>query len=142
MHAAEQNRDAPDQPVMFAKFATAVVGDGADIRWSPELTQAVDFEAELAVVIGALCRRVGPEQALDYVAGYTCLNDVSARDLQYSDKQFTRAKSLDTFAPMGPWLVTPDEVGDPQNLGHPMLGQRRGRCRTRIPPTWSSAWPS
>ncbi len=117
MHAAEQNHEPPDHPVMFAKFTTAVIGAGAEIRWSPLLTQAVDFEAELAVVIGAACRRVGVPQALDYVAGYTCLNDVSARDLQYSDKQFTRAKSLDTFAPMGPWLVTADEIPDPQTLG-------------------------
>ena len=115
-HAAEQNREAPDHPVMFAKFASAVVGNGAEVRWSPALTQAVDYEAELAVVIGAVCRRVESAQALDYVAGYTCVNDVSARDLQYADKQFTRAKSLDTFGPMGPWLVTPDEVGNPQNL--------------------------
>jgi 2-keto-4-pentenoate hydratase/2-oxohepta-3-ene-1,7-dioic acid hydratase in catechol pathway len=115
-HASEQNREAPDHPVMFAKFATSVVGDGAEIRWSPKLTQAVDFEAELAVVIGATCRRVSVARALDYVAGYTCLNDVSARDLQYSDKQFVRAKSLDTFCPMGPWLVTADEIPDPQTL--------------------------
>jgi 2-keto-4-pentenoate hydratase/2-oxohepta-3-ene-1,7-dioic acid hydratase in catechol pathway len=116
MHAAEQNRETPDHPVMFAKFATAVVGHGAEIRWWPGLTQAVDFEAELAVVIGRPCRRVGAHDALAYVAGYTCLNDISARDLQYADKQFTRAKSLDTFAPMGPWLVTLDEVPDPQAL--------------------------
>ena len=116
MHASEQNREAPDHPVMFAKFATAVTGPGADIRWSPELTQAVDFEAEMAVVIGQSCRRVAVDTALDYVAGYTCLNDVSARDLQYSDKQFVRAKSLDTFCPIGPWLITADEVPDPQTL--------------------------
>jgi 2-keto-4-pentenoate hydratase/2-oxohepta-3-ene-1,7-dioic acid hydratase in catechol pathway len=116
VHASEQNREPPDHPVMFAKFATSLVGHQADIRWSPRLTQAVDFEAELAVVIGAVCRRVAPEQALHYVAGYTCLNDVSARDLQYSDKQFVRAKSLDTFGPMGPWLVTADEIPDPQTL--------------------------
>ena len=101
---------------MFAKFASALVGHGAEVRWSPALTQAVDYEAELAVVIGAVSRRVEPVQALDYVAGYTCLNDVSARDLQYSDKQFMRAKSLDTFGPMGPWLVTADEIPDPQTL--------------------------
>ena len=116
-HAAEQHREAPDHPVMFAKFATSVVGHGAAVRWSTELTQAVDYEAELAVVIGAVCRQVEPAQALDYVAGYTCMNDVSARDLQYADKQFTRAKSLDTFGPMGPWLVTADEIPDPQVLG-------------------------
>ena len=115
-HAAEGNRDAPDHPVLFAKLTTSVVGNGAEIRWDPRLTAAVDFEAELAVVIGRTCRRVGESEALSYVAGYTCLNDVSARDLQYSDKQFVRAKSLDTFCPMGPWLVTGDEIEDPQAL--------------------------
>ncbi|HUP82948.1 MAG TPA: fumarylacetoacetate hydrolase family protein [Candidatus Limnocylindria bacterium] len=115
-HAAEGGRDAPDHPVLFAKMTTSVVGHGAEIRWSPGLTQFVDFEAELAVVIGRTCRRVGESAALGYVAGYTCLDDVSARDLQYSDKQFVRAKSLDTFCPMGPWLVTADEITDPQAL--------------------------
>ena len=115
-HGEEQSRDAPDHPILFAKMPTSVVGPGDDIRWSPSLTQAVDFEAELAVVIGRTCRRVGEADALEYIAGYTCLNDVSARDLQYSDKQFVRAKSLDTFCPMGPWLVTADEMPDPQRL--------------------------
>jgi len=115
-HAAEGKRDAPDHPVLFAKLPTSVVGHGAEIRWSTRLTQAVDFEAELAVVIGETCRRAAESEALAYVAGYTCLNDVSARDLQYSDKQFVRAKSLDTFCPMGPWLVTADEIADPQAL--------------------------
>ena len=115
-HAAEGNRDAPDHPVLFAKMTTSVIGHGAEIRWSTQLTQAVDFEAELAVVIGRTCRRVDEADALAYVAGYTCLDDVSARDLQYSDKQFVRAKSLDTFCPMGPWLVTDDEIADPQAL--------------------------
>jgi 2-keto-4-pentenoate hydratase/2-oxohepta-3-ene-1,7-dioic acid hydratase in catechol pathway len=115
-HAAEGKRDATDHPVLFAKMPTSVIGHGAEIRWSPALTQAVDFEAELAVVIGKTCRRVSESDALAYVAGYTCLDDVSARDLQYSDKQFVRAKSLDSFCPMGPWLVTADEIADPQAL--------------------------
>jgi 2-keto-4-pentenoate hydratase/2-oxohepta-3-ene-1,7-dioic acid hydratase in catechol pathway len=115
-HAAEQNREPPDHPVLFAKLTTSVIGPGATISWDPQLTQAVDYEAELAVVIGRTCRRVEPAQALEFVLGYTCLNDVSARDLQYADRQFVRAKSLDTFCPMGPWLVTPDELGDPQAL--------------------------
>ena len=115
-HAREQNREPPDHPVLFAKLTTSVIGPGAEIRWDPQLTQAVDYEAELAVVIGRHCRRVGRAEALDYVLGYTCLNDVSARDLQYADRQFVRAKSLDTFCPMGPFLVTADEVGDPQAL--------------------------
>ena len=115
-HAAEQGREAPDSPVIFAKFATAVVASGAEVTWDDRLTQAVDYEAELAVVIGRPARNVDESRALDHVAGYTCLNDVSARDLQYADRQFTRAKSLDTFCPMGPALVTADEVGDPQAL--------------------------
>ncbi len=115
-HGQEQDREPPDHPVLFAKFGTSVIGHGREIRWSPRLTQAVDLEAELAVVIGRPCRRVESDTALDYVAGYTCLNDISARDLQYSDRQFVRAKSLDTFCPMGPWLVTADEIGDPQSL--------------------------
>ena len=115
-HAAEQKRVMPDHPVLFAKLTTAVIGHGAEIRWDPTFTQAVDFESELAVVIGKSCRRVDEADALAYVAGYTCLNDVSARDLQYSDKQFVRGKSLDTFGPMGPWLVTADEIADPQAL--------------------------
>jgi 2-keto-4-pentenoate hydratase/2-oxohepta-3-ene-1,7-dioic acid hydratase in catechol pathway len=115
-HGAEQSKTPLDHPVLFAKLPSSVIGPGAEIRWSPALTQAVDFEAELAVVIGVTCRRVTPTKALSFVAGYTCLNDVSARDLQYADKQFVRGKSLDTFCPMGPWLVTADEIRDPQAL--------------------------
>lgn len=115
-HADEQGREPPEAPVIFAKFASSVIGSGATVEWDPRLTQAVDAEAELAVVIGRTCRRVARRQALEHVLGYTCLNDVSARDLQYADRQFTRAKSLDTFTPMGPALVTADEVGDPQVL--------------------------
>lgn len=116
-HAAEGGRETPPEPVLFAKFTTSIVGHGAEITWDPGLTTAVDFEAELAVVIGRTARRVPEEEALTHVLGYTCLNDVSARDLQYSDKQFVRAKSLDTFTPIGPALVTADEVPDPQALG-------------------------
>lgn len=116
-HAREGGREAPERPLIFAKFATSVIGPGATIEWDPELTSQVDFEAELAVVVGREARRVSESNALDYVFGYTCLNDVSARDLQYADKQFVRSKSLDTFCPMGPWVVTADEVPDPQTLG-------------------------
>lgn len=112
-HAAEGGRKAPAEPVLFAKFPTAVVGPGADITWDPSLTSAVDFEAELAVVIGRECRRVDVSTALDHVLGYACLNDVSARDLQFADKQFVRAKSLDSFCPVGPAVVTTDEIADP-----------------------------
>ncbi len=116
-HAEEGGRETPPEPVLFAKFTTSIVGHGTEIRWDPGLTAAVDFEAELAVVIGRTARRVMEAEALTYVLGYTCLNDVSARDLQFSDKQFVRAKSLDTFTPIGPALVTADEIPDPQALG-------------------------
>jgi len=115
-HATEEGVEPPPAPLMFAKWPSAVVGPGAEIRWDPDLTIQVDYEAELAVVIGRGARRIGPEQALDHVLGYTCLNDVSARDLQFGDGQWTRGKSLDTFSPMGPVLVTADEIGDPQDL--------------------------
>ena len=115
-HAEEEGVEPPPAPLMFAKWPSAVVGPGAEIRWDPALTGQVDYEAELAVVIGRRTRNVSPEEALGYVFGYTCLNDVSARDLQFGDGQWTRGKSLDTFCPMGPAIVTPDEIGDPQDL--------------------------
>jgi len=115
-HASEGGVELPKSPMLFAKFSTAVVGDGAAVEWDPELTSAVDIEAELAVVIGRTARRVSEGEALDHVLGYTCLNDVSARDLQFADKQFVRSKSLDTFCPMGPVVVTADEIGDPGDL--------------------------
>ena len=115
-HASEGGVELPTVPMLFAKFSTAVIGDGATVEWDPELTSAVDLEAELGVVIGRTARNVSEEAALRHVLGYTCINDVSARDLQVSDKQFVRAKSLDTFCPMGPALVTADELGDPGDL--------------------------
>jgi 2-keto-4-pentenoate hydratase/2-oxohepta-3-ene-1,7-dioic acid hydratase in catechol pathway len=115
-HCREQNIDPPQAPMIFAKFPTAVVGPGAAVRWDPALTRRVDYEAELAVVIGRRARRVFAAQALDYVAGYMNCNDVSARDLQFGDVQWVRGKSLDTFCPLGPWLVTRDEVPDPHSL--------------------------
>jgi 2-keto-4-pentenoate hydratase/2-oxohepta-3-ene-1,7-dioic acid hydratase in catechol pathway len=115
-HADEQGVDPPTAPLIFAKWPSSVVGHGTQIRWSNDLTEQVDFEAELAVVIGSVARRVPVNKALDHVLGYTCLNDVSARDLQFGDGQWVRGKSLDTFCPMGPELVTADEVGDPQRL--------------------------
>jgi 2-keto-4-pentenoate hydratase/2-oxohepta-3-ene-1,7-dioic acid hydratase in catechol pathway len=115
-HAAEEGVDPPPAPLIFSKWSSSVVGHGTPIRWSAELTTKVDFEAELAVVIGRAARRVPVDEALEHVLGYTCLNDVSARDLQFGDGQWTRGKSLDTFCPMGPVLVTADEIGDPQAL--------------------------
>jgi 2-keto-4-pentenoate hydratase/2-oxohepta-3-ene-1,7-dioic acid hydratase in catechol pathway len=115
-HADEEGVDAPSAPLIFAKWPSSIIGPGADIRWDPALTAQVDYEAELAVVIGREARGVAVADALTHVLGYTCLNDVSARDLQFGDGQWTRGKSLDTFCPMGPVLVTADEVGDPQAL--------------------------
>ncbi|CAN5643173.1 hypothetical protein BH23CHL8_BH23CHL8_07310 [soil metagenome] len=115
-HAKEGGVEPPRVPMLFAKFTSAVVGDGATVEWDPELTSGVDLEAELAVVIGRAARRVSEDDALGYVLGYTCINDVSARDLQFADGQFVRSKSLDTFCPMGPALVTADEIADPGRL--------------------------
>lgn len=115
-HCLEQNAPIPDRPIIFAKFPTTVIGPGAAITWDPQLTAQVDFEAELGVVIGKRARHVSQAQAFEYVAGYMNGNDVSARDLQFGDRQWVRGKSLDTFCPLGPYFVTKDEVPDPQNL--------------------------
>ncbi|HEY8988998.1 MAG TPA: fumarylacetoacetate hydrolase family protein, partial [Candidatus Limnocylindrales bacterium] len=115
-HAAEEGVEPPPAPLIFAKWPSSVIGPGAEVRWDPALSAKVDYEAELAVVIGRTARWVPVETALDHVLGYTCLNDVSARDIQFGDGQWVRGKSLDTFCPMGPALVTADEIGDPQDL--------------------------
>lgn len=115
-HAAETGSAVPTEPQLFAKWANAVVGPGADVVL-PRITQALDYEAELVAVIGTTARRVSEAHALDHVLGYTCGDDISARDLQFGDTQWTRGKALDTFAPMGPWIVTTDEIPDPQVLG-------------------------
>ncbi|MGZ4688412.1 MAG: fumarylacetoacetate hydrolase family protein [Acidimicrobiia bacterium] len=115
-HAAETGSAVPTEPQLFAKWANAVVGPGADVVLPP-ITHALDYEAELVAVIGRTARRVSEADALDHVLGYTCGNDISARDLQFGDTQWTRGKALDTFAPMGPWIVTGDEIPDPQTLG-------------------------
>lgn len=116
-HAKETKSAVPEEPIVFAKFATSIIGPGAEIQWRKTITTQVDFEAELAVIIGKKARQVAENEALDYVFGYTCANDVSARDLQYRGKQWVRGKSLDTFCPLGPWIVTADAIPDPQNLG-------------------------
>ena len=131
-HAAEDGVVPPATPLVFAKFPSSVVGPGADIRWDPGLTSQVDYEAELAVVIGRRARFVSVDEALDHVLGYTCLNDVSARDVQFGDGQWVRGKSLDTFCPMGPALVTTDELPDPGDLEIACLvnGERLQHDRT------------
>ncbi len=115
-HIREQGAKPPGIPVLFPKFATCVIGPGEEIRWPASLTSRVDYEGELAVVIGRRASRVGVDEALDVVGGYTVANDVSARDLQMGDGQWLRGKALDTFLPLGPAVVSADEVGDPQGL--------------------------
>jgi len=104
-HAAELGHEVPAEPLMFIKPNTSVVGPGDPIFY-PRQTKDLHFEGELAVVIGRLCRDVPPEQATDVIYGYTVANDVTARDLQRSDVQFTRAKGFDSFCPLGPWIET------------------------------------
>ncbi len=104
-HAAELGNEVPKEPMMFLKPNTSVIGPNDPIFY-PRQSQEVHFEGELAVVIGRICRDVPPEQATDVIYGYTIGNDVTARDLQRSDVQFTRAKGFDTFCPLGPWIET------------------------------------
>ncbi len=111
-HAEEVGAEIPDEPLIFLKPSTAVIGPGDSIQY-PRMTSRVDYEGELGVVIGKRARNVSPEVAGTYVFGYVCFNDVTARDLQSKDGQWTRAKGFDTFAPLGPWIET--EL-DPQRL--------------------------
>ncbi len=113
-HAEEQGAELPSAPLLFAKFTTALSGPGDPIVIPSHVTKC-DYEAELGVVIGSTVKDVSKENALEAVAGYVVANDVSARDLQFSDGQWTRGKSPDTFCPVGP-LVSADEVGDPHAL--------------------------
>jgi 2-keto-4-pentenoate hydratase/2-oxohepta-3-ene-1,7-dioic acid hydratase in catechol pathway len=131
-HAEESKIPIPKTPLLFGMYANAITGPDAPIV-IPPATQKVDYEAELAIVIGSRARAVTPEEALDYVAGYTIVNDVSARDLQFGDKQWTRGKSIDTFAPMGPCLVTRSELGSADNLDIELRlnGQRLQKSNTR-----------
>ena len=131
-HCEEQNLEPPKEPVIFAKFPNALLRPGGVIQWPRRLTRQVDYEAELAVIIGRVARNVKASEAYYYIFGYTAANDVSARDLQRSDRQWLRAKSLDTFCPLGPWVVTQDEIGDPMNLGIRCLvnGEVRQDSRT------------
>ncbi|HTZ86021.1 MAG TPA: fumarylacetoacetate hydrolase family protein [Solirubrobacteraceae bacterium] len=121
-HAAEAGQEIPAAPMWFAKFANSLIGSGEPIVLPPAHAEHVDYEAELAVVIGRPALRVPAERALDYVAGAMPFNDVSARDLQFQNPLWCSGKAIDTFAPCGPALVTLDEIGDLQSL----------RLRTRI----------
>ncbi|WHY68864.1 fumarylacetoacetate hydrolase family protein [Neobacillus sp. SuZ13] len=114
-HCKETGMEPPASPVIFSKYPNAIVGHNEAVE-IPVNSNEVDFEAELAIVIGKKAKRVTEEEANDYVFGYTILNDISARDLQFADGQWSRGKTADTFAPTGPVVVTHDEVGDPHTL--------------------------
>jgi 2-keto-4-pentenoate hydratase/2-oxohepta-3-ene-1,7-dioic acid hydratase in catechol pathway len=114
-HATEQGVAPPEHPILFAKWQTALIGPGEPIMLPP-VTRQVDYEAELGVVIGERVRNVSEGEALEAVRGYVCVNEVSARDLQFADGQWTRAKSIDTFCPVGPRFVPREEISDPQAL--------------------------
>jgi len=128
-HAEEMGGKPPVEPVLFLKPSTSVTGQGDPIAYPVKLTERVDFEGELAVIIGRLCRDVPIERAQDVIFGYTCANDVTARDLQARDGQWTRAKGFDTFCPIGPWIET---MADPTDLAltTSVNGEVRQRART------------
>ncbi len=114
-HAEEQKLTPPKEPAIVNKPRTALNGTNSEIV-CPNFVKELDYEIELALVIGKKCKNISEEEAKDVIFGYMILNDVSARDIQAMDKQFTRAKSFDTFAPCGPWVTTKDEIDDPQDL--------------------------
>lgn len=128
-HAEEVKLPIPDKPLLFIKPSTSVIGPGEAILY-PKMSKRVDYEAELAVVIGKVAKNVSEEKAADYILGYTCLNDVTARDLQPKDGQWTLSKSFDTFSPIGPWIVTDM---DPYQLeiSSYLNGERRQHSNTK-----------
>jgi 2-keto-4-pentenoate hydratase/2-oxohepta-3-ene-1,7-dioic acid hydratase in catechol pathway len=128
-HAEEMRMALPHEPLIFLKPSTSVIGPGEAIMYPPQ-SQRVDYEAELAVVIGRRACKVSETEAADYILGYTCCNDVTARDLQKKDGQFTRSKSFDTFAPLGPWIET--ALADPGKVTVEAYvnGQRRQDSHT------------
>ncbi|OLT10378.1 2-hydroxyhepta-2,4-diene-1,7-dioate isomerase [Actinomadura sp. CNU-125] len=111
-HAAEMGGEAPAEPLIFAKPSTSVIGPGEAIAYPQKLSERVDYEGELALVIGRMCREVPASRAAEVILGYTCANDVTARDLQAKDGQWTRAKGFDTFCPLGPWIETEADPAD------------------------------
>jgi 2-keto-4-pentenoate hydratase/2-oxohepta-3-ene-1,7-dioic acid hydratase in catechol pathway len=128
-HAEEMKSTLPKDPLLFLKPSTAVIGPGEAIVY-PRMSKRVDFEAELAIVIGKVTKRISEESSKDYILGYTCLNDVTARDLQPKEGQWTTAKGFDTFAPIGPWIMT--DI-DPHHLEISSLlnGERRQHSNTK-----------
>jgi acylpyruvate hydrolase len=139
-HAAEQGKQPPDKPMIFAKYATCIVGPGDPVVLPTGYTSKVDYEAELAVIIGREAKGVSESEAPGCIAGYTLMNDVTARDFQAEDKQWVRGKSCDTFAPMGPHILTADEVPDPHDLriqlrlnGQTMQDSRTSQLVFKVP---------
>jgi 2-keto-4-pentenoate hydratase/2-oxohepta-3-ene-1,7-dioic acid hydratase in catechol pathway len=128
-HAVEFGHPVPDEPLIFLKPSTSVIGPETAILY-PQMSRRVDYEAELAVIISKTAHHVAEDKALDYVLGYTCFNDVTARDLQKKDGIFTRAKGFDTFSAMGPWIET--DIGDPDNVTVEayLNGERRQHSNT------------
>jgi len=114
-HAREQGLQAPEDPAIVIKPRTALNSTNSDIT-CPDFVTQLDYEIELALIIGKNCKNINVEDAMNAIFGYMILNDVSARDIQFKDKQFTRGKSFDSFAPCGPWITTSDEIQNPQNL--------------------------
>jgi 2-keto-4-pentenoate hydratase/2-oxohepta-3-ene-1,7-dioic acid hydratase in catechol pathway len=138
-HAAESGLAVPATPVIFSKFSSCVIAPGEPVV-VPRTSEKVDYEAELAVVIGRHAKHVNADHAYDYVLGYTAFNDVTARDFQFGDGQWQRGKSCDTFAPMGPTIVTTDEIPDPHTLritlkvnGNTMQDSNTNQLIFRIP---------
>ena len=125
-HAEESGMDVPTRPLIFSKFSSCVVGPEANVVLPPTSTE-VDYEAEFGIVVGRRASGVSEADALDYVLGYVCINDISARDFQFADGQWQRGKACDTFAPMGPFVRTADEVPSPEELYIP------------LPPEWQDA---
>lgn len=115
-HASELNLDNDSGPVLFALFPNSLTGHQGNVKLPTNPTQEVDYEGELGVIIGKPAKNVTEDEALDYVYGYTVVNDITARDLQFKEPQWSRCKSFDTFTPNGPFVVTADEIADPQNL--------------------------
>lgn len=139
-HANELDDSSPEVPLLFAKLPSSVIGSGGVITWRESVTQQVDWEGELAVVIGRRATHVDENDAYRYIYGYTIANDITARDLQSTDGQWIRAKGLNTFGPLGPCLVTRDEIPDPHNLtiktainGEEMQNASTSLMRFRVP---------
>lgn len=128
-HAAEQKRSPPETPLLFLKAPNITIGQGGTIRRPPEAPNCVDFEVELAAVVGKAGSRIPREAARQHIFGYTILLDITARDVQKEDRQWFRGKSFDTFAPMGPWIVTPEQVPEDATIELRLNGNIMQSCR-------------